>query len=166
MSNILDVSPSLRPTVDTVEVTFHRSVDAKHRRPWVAQVGKMRVRGSILGSAVGDDLPHDLVTFVVERELALTDGFFGTVAAGGTFRSMAKKRHRDGKAAIARNRPALDRAERIVHEHWDAWREGRPTPCAAAFERVQADWRAGPPGTDLTLSWDLVVSGPPKKRRR
>jgi hypothetical protein len=79
---------------------------------------------------------------------------------------MAKKRHRDGKAAIARNRPALDRAERIVHEHWDAWREGRPTPCAAAFERVQADWRAGPPGTDLTLSWGLVVSGPPKKRRR
>ncbi len=61
---------------------------------------------------------------------------------------------------------ALDRAERIVHGHWDAWRQGRPTPCATAFERAQAGWRACPPGTDLTLSWDLVVSGAPKKRRR
>jgi hypothetical protein len=79
---------------------------------------------------------------------------------------MAKKPHRDGKAAIARNRAALDGAERVVHEHWDAWREGRETPCAAAFERVQRDWRARPPGTDLTLSWDLVVPGAPKTRRR
>jgi len=112
-----------------VEVSFYRAINVKDRRPWVARVRKMRVDGSILGSSVGNELPHDLVTFVVERELGVVDGFFATVAAGGTFRSMAKKRHGAGKAVIARNRPGLDRAERLVHEHWDAWRQDRPTPC-------------------------------------
>jgi hypothetical protein len=149
-----------------VEVTFYKAIDAKDRRPWRAQVGKMRVEGSILGSAFGDHLPHDLVTFVVERELGIADGFFGTVAAGGTFRSMAKKRHRHGKSVIARNRTALDRAEQVVHGHWDAWRQVRETPCAEAFDRVQAEWRSCPPGTELTLSWDLTVTGAPAKRRR
>jgi hypothetical protein len=129
-------------TLVAMDVSFHRAVDAKDRRPWVARVRKMRVEGSILGSGVGDELPHDLVTFVVERELGLTDGFFGTVAAGGTFRSMAKRRHRAGKAVIARNRSSLDGAEHVVHEHWDAWRQGRDTPCTAAFERAHAEWRA------------------------
>jgi hypothetical protein len=149
-----------------MEVSFHRAVDRKDLRPWVARVRKMRVEGSILGSSVGDELPHDLVTFVVERELGMADGFFGTVAAGGTFRSMAKKRHRAGRQVIARNRLALGRAEGVVHEHWDAWRQGRATPCADAFETTQDAWRACPPGTALTLSWDFVPPGPARKRRR
>jgi hypothetical protein len=149
-----------------MEVSFHRAVDRKDLRPWVARVRKMRVEGSILGSSVGDELPHDLVTFVVERELGMADGFFGTVAAGGTFRSMAKKRHRAGREVIARNRLALGRAEGVVHEHLDAWRQGRATPCARALETVQGAWRACPPGTSLTLSWDLVPPGPTRKHRR
>jgi hypothetical protein len=153
-------------TVTDVEASFHRSINAKDRRPWVARVGKMRVDGSILGSSVGDELPHDLVTFVVERDLGIVDGFFATVAAGGTFRSMAKKRQRAGKAVIAHNRPGLDRAERLVHEHWEAWRQGRPTRCASSFERAQADWRASAPGSYLTLSWDLVAPRLTQKRRR
>jgi hypothetical protein len=154
------------PTVTDVEVSFYRAIDAKDRKPWVARVRKMRVEGSILGSSVGVELPHDLVTFVVERQLGIVDGFFATVAAGGTFRSMAKTRHRAGKAVIAHNRPALDRAERLVHEHWDAWRRGRPTPCASSFERARADWRALAPGSYLTMPWDLVVPGPARRRQR
>ena len=154
------------PTVTDVEVSFYRAINVKDRRPWVARVRKMRVDGSILGSSVGNELPHDLVTFVVERELGVVDGFFATVAAGGTFRSMAKKRHGAGKAVIARNRPGLDRAERLVHEHWDAWRQDRPTPCASSLERAQADWQASAPGSYLTLSWDLVAPGPATKRQR
>jgi hypothetical protein len=71
-----------------------------------------------------------------------------------------------GKAVIAHNRPGLDRAERLVHEHGDAWRRGRPTPCAGSFERARADWRALAPGSYLTMSWDLVVPGPARKRQR
>jgi hypothetical protein len=107
-------------------VSFSRAINAKDRRPWVARVRKMRGDGSILGSSVGNELPHDLVTFIVERELGVVDGFFATVAAGGTFRSMAKKRHGAGKAVIARNRPGLDRAERLVHD-----RGGRLRPTSA-----------------------------------
>lgn len=149
-----------------MEVSFYRAIDIKDRRPWVARVRKMRVDGSILGSSVGNELPHDLVTFVVERELGVVDGFFATVAAGGTFRSMAKKRHGAGKAVIARNRQGLDRAERLVHEHWDAWRQDRPTPCASSLGRAQADWHASAPGSYLTLSWHLVVPRPATKRQR
>ena len=154
------------PTVTDVEVSFYRAIDVKDHRPWVARVRKMRVDGSIHGSSVGNELPHDLVTFVVERELGVVDGFFATVAAGGTFRSMAKKRHGAGKAVIARNRQGLDRAERLVHEHWDAWRQDRPTPCASSLGRAQADWQASAPGSYLTLSWHLVVPRPATKRQR
>jgi hypothetical protein len=59
-------------------------INAKDRRPRVATVGKVRVDGSILGSSVGDELPHDIVTFVVEWEPGIVDGFFATDAARGT----------------------------------------------------------------------------------
>ena len=36
--------------------------------------------------AAGGDLPHDLYTFVIERALGMTHGFWGCVAEGATFR--------------------------------------------------------------------------------
>ncbi|HJR25785.1 MAG TPA: hypothetical protein VJ804_09940, partial [Acidimicrobiales bacterium] len=123
-----------------MEVVFTKQAHPKHFPPWVAKVGKMRVEGSHLGCRPVDHLPHDVVTFVVERELDITDGFFATVAAGGTFRSMRKRRHASGKAAIARNRGGIDAAEVTANTHWEAWRHGRPTPCAAALDRALADW--------------------------
>ena len=92
-------------TVTDVEASFYRSINAKDRRPWVARVGKMRVDGSILGSSVGDELPHDLVTVVVERDLGIVDGFFATVAAGGTFRS----KPRSGSVPARRSSPIIGR---------------------------------------------------------
>jgi hypothetical protein len=150
-----------------MEVVFTKGEHKRHFPPWIAHVGKMRVEGTgPMGSQPWDALPHDLVTFVVERELRIDDGFFATVAAGGTFRSMGKKRHAAGKATVARNRAGLARAEAVVHEHWDAWRAGDPTACGAALDRALAEWLATAPGDSLTMSWDLVVHGPPKKRRR
>ncbi len=149
-----------------VEVTFTKQEDPKHFPPWVLRVGKTRVVGSHLGCRPVDHLPHDVVTFVVERELGIDDGFFATVAAGGTFRSLSKKRHAAGKAVIARNRTGIDRAEVVANTHWAEWLHGRPTPCANALDRALADWLATAPGESLTLSWDLALHGPPKKRRR
>ena len=135
-----------------MEVTFTKAAHRKHFPVWVARVGKARVRGSHLGSDPRH-LPHDVVTFVVERELGIADGFFATVAAGGTFRSMAKRRHADGRAAIARNRAGIDRAERAVGEAWAKWLAGRPHACAGALDGALAAWMALPPGGELVLTW-------------
>jgi hypothetical protein len=135
-----------------VEVTFTKAVDRKHLVPWVARNGTARIEGSILG-CLPPHLPHDVATLVVERELGIDDGFFATVAAGGTFRSMAKRRHAQGKAVIARNRSGVLAADRLVHGEWAAWLAGQPCSCASALDAAEAAWRALPPGGTLTLTF-------------
>ncbi len=142
-----------------MEVTFQKAAHGRDFPPWVATKGKSRIVGSHLGSDPRH-LPHDIVTLVIERELGLVDGFFGTVAAGGTFRSMRKRRHAAGKAAIAANRPGLARAEHLVNETWSAWQAGRPTSCTAALDAAAEAWAAIAPGGTMTLAW------PPQRRRR
>jgi hypothetical protein len=135
-----------------VQVTFTKKAHTKDFPPWVARIGKSTVVGSHLGCEP-DRLGHDLVTFVVERELGIDDGFFGTVAAGGTFRSMGKRRHAAGKQVIAHNRPGLTRAEGVVHRAWDDWLDGRDAPCNAALDAALAEWSSVLPGGSLTLDW-------------
>lgn len=152
-------------TVRGMEVTFTKAPDRKHLPPWVATKGKTRIEGSHLGSDPRH-LPHDIVTLVVERELGVADGFFGTVAAGGTFRSMRKRRHAAGKAAIARNRPGLRTAEVVVNATWAEWLAGQPTACSDALEATLAAWRAVAPGETLTLHWpDRPPSSRDRRRR-
>src|SRR5215217_3589690 len=43
-------------------------------------------------------MPHDLATFVVERELAIAGGFFNLVAHGAIFRSSGRRPTRPGRA--------------------------------------------------------------------
>ena len=137
-----------------MEVTFRKAAHRRDFPPWIATKGKTRIVGSHQGSDARE-LPHDIVTLVVERELRLSDGFFGTVAAGGTFRSMRKRRHAAGKAAIAARRSGLAAAERLVDHEWGAWKLGHPTPCRAALDAALAGWRAVPRGGVLTLTWDV-----------
>jgi len=148
-----------------VEVTFKKAAERKDFPVWVATNGKARINGSHLGSDPRH-LPHDIVTLVVERELGITDGFFGTVAAGGTFRSMAKRRHAAGRAVIARNRSGLQNAEHVVNRVWGDWRSGRPTPCTAALDAALAAWRAVPRGGTLTLTWPAAPASRKRPRRR
>ena len=58
--------------------------------------------------------------YVIERVVGLADGLLGTVEAGGTVRSMRRRRHAARKAAIAANRPGLGRAEHLVNDTWVA----------------------------------------------
>lgn len=148
-----------RRTVGVVEVTFQKAAHGRDFPPWVARKGKSRIVGSHLGSDPRH-LPHDIVTLVIERQLGLVDGFFGTVEAGGTFRSMRKRRHAAGKAAIAANRPGLGRAEHLVNGTWAAWQAGQPTACTAALDSASEAWAALPPGATMTLAWG------PRRRSR
>ncbi len=67
-----------------------------------------RVRGN--GQRAGQDLPHDVVHFVVERALGIGNGFWGSVAAGAVFTSMS---HVSG-----RRRPhAAETSKAIKREH-------------------------------------------------
>jgi hypothetical protein len=109
---------------------------------------RTRVPGSTM--AAGGDLPHDLVTFVVEHELGLAHGFWGCVANGATFRSSPRKRTPQGKDVITRHRADLDDAERRVNAMWRAWRAGRPVaPLDAMLDR----WRRLDDGESLVVEW-------------
>jgi hypothetical protein len=59
----------------------------------------------------GSELPHDLRHFVVERELGITDGIWGCIAAGTVYDSM---RHVRGRVTFARRQreTALKKAQR------------------------------------------------------
>ena len=155
------------PSVLTVEVTFTKAAHRKDFPIWVAQAGKRRIQGAGLGSDARH-LPHDIVTFVIEKQLGITNGFFGTVAAGGTFRSMAKRNNKPGRAVIARNVPALTAAEHTVNQTWSEWLAKRDTPCNVALDRAYAEWMSLPPDGKLTLDWLPTPAHPatPKKKRR
>jgi hypothetical protein len=154
-------------SVVAVKVTFTKATHRKDFPIWVAQAGKRRIDGAGLGSDPRH-LPHDVVTLVIEKELGITDGFFGTVAAGGTFRSMAKRKNKPGRAAIARNVPTLTAAEHIVNQTWSDWLAGRDTPCKSALDRAYLDWMSLPPGGQVTFEWLSTPAHPaaPKKKRR
>lgn len=150
-----------------MEVTFTKAAHRKDFPIWVAQAGKRRIDGAGLGSDPRH-LPHDIVTLVVEKQLGITEGFFGTVAAGGTFRSMAKRKNKPGRAVIARNVSALMAAEHLVNQTWSDWMAGRDTPCKEALDRAHDEWMALPPGGQLTLDWlpTRAHPAPPRKKRR
>lgn len=59
----------------------------------------------------GSQLPHDLRHFVVERELGITDGIFGCIAAGTVYTSMQHVRGRVTFASLQRQ-TALKKAQR------------------------------------------------------
>jgi hypothetical protein len=71
-------------------------------------------------------VPHDLAHFAVERELGLTDGVFGSIAAGGVFPNMqvvaGRKRHdarRRSDRVLRDNKKSLAIAEvlaGVVHD--------------------------------------------------
>ena len=64
---------------------------------------------SMRGAGGGIDLPHDLVHAVVERQLGISDGIWGSVADGVVWRSMT---HLSGR----RPPHAAERSDRLKRE--------------------------------------------------
>jgi hypothetical protein len=101
-------------------------------------------------------IPHDLATFVVERELSIAGGFFNLVAHGAVFRSSGRRPTRPGRAVIVANRAALDEAERTVHHHQDLWAAHLPTPSGAALTDADERWKALLPGDGFEVTWSRL----------
>lgn len=151
-------SPVDGRTVAVVRVTFWKLVE-EHCSYWEAVVGKRtRVPGTCMALGRPDGgLPHDLLQLVVEGAVGLDRGFWGSVAAGATFRSTGRKRTRPGRAVIAGNRPEIVASEHVVGEHVRRWTAGEPTPAAAALDEHLARWRDLGDGEGLVVEWPSLA---------
>jgi hypothetical protein len=137
-----------------VRVTFTKVLDGRACR-WVAiRPPRTIVPGPTM--AAGQDIPHDLATFVVERELGLPFGFWGCVAAGATFDTTGRRRTPAGRAIIRRHSDELDVAERLVNEVHFAWRRGVETAHDEVLDRVLVRWRALVDGDELVMDWHVL----------
>jgi hypothetical protein len=93
-----------------------------------------REDGAVLAtrsSGAGDRLPHDLIHYVVERELGLDDGLWGRVASGATYKNFRiveqpKTKQRARRRTRKTKRKGLLEAEVLVwilHDIWDGTAE-------------------------------------------
>jgi hypothetical protein len=139
-------------SVDDVDVAFFK-IDEGRLCQWTA---RPRKRKPFVGStmASGRDLPHDLAHFVVEEAVGLECGFWGLLAKGASFASVAARRPtRPGRELIRAHRAELAHAEDVVNAHLKAWRSGSRTPVAPALDRMLARWRALKMGEGLDVVW-------------
>jgi hypothetical protein len=112
---------------------------------------RVRVPGPTM--AAGGDIPHDLMTFVIEEALGIRHGFWGCVSAGATFRSLGRKRTEPGKAVIKHHLDELLEAETRVNDVYFTWRAGGATPVNDALDAMLATWRNLPEQEELVLVW-------------
>jgi hypothetical protein len=137
----------------------------------------------VRGGRARPEPPHDLVHFVVERALGISDGFWGSVASGAVFTSMSHVSGRrrphaaeTSKAIKREQRAAIQYAEVMVWlvEHLsgddDASirrltaralatlpppypKPGEIRPALAALEDAKVRWQSLKPGEELELTW-------------
>ncbi|MGN6692976.1 MAG: hypothetical protein ACTHN0_02270 [Aquihabitans sp.] len=125
---------------------------------------RTKVPGPVM--AAGGDIPHDLVTYVIEDALGIEHGFWGCVADGATFKTLGRKRTPQGREVIARHAPELDEAEVRVNAEYFAWRRGEPTAVDAELEAMLARWRALGEGESLVVTWEPPRRTQLKRSRR
>jgi len=137
-------------------VTFKKLIEDRVTT-WEAVRGRRtRVPGTTMALGRGG-LPHDLVQMIVEGVLGIKNGFWGSVAAGATFKSTGRKRNRPGQAVIAANRQGIAAAEHVVGEHYARWQAGGATPTASRFEEISDLWLRLGDGDELTLDWPSLT---------
>ena len=137
-----------------MRVAFFIHDPQKRISGWEAVIGKRRrVPGSFMGGARRDQLPHDLLQYIVEAGTGCEHGFWGLVAKGATFRSTGRRLTKPGRALIARHRAELQAAEYLPNEHLAAWHAGERTPIAAALEAAGRQWAAMSVGDRLVFRW-------------
>jgi hypothetical protein len=135
-----------------MQVTFRKMVEQRVST-WEALRGKRtRVPGTSMALGRGG-MPHDLVQLVVEGALGLERGFWGSIAAGATFRSTGRKRTRPGRAVISANRDHLAETEAVVAEHVARWRRAHPTPAAPHLLEMDRRWAELGEGEKLVIEW-------------
>lgn len=84
-----------------MRVTFPRLAD--HQKGYSVIERDDGVVFRMDGAAMGPRLPHDLRHLIVERELRVSDGLFGAIAAGTVYLSMHHLRGRQSPRAAERS---------------------------------------------------------------
>jgi hypothetical protein len=127
-----------------MDVTFHRLDSGRYFSTAVRDDG---VTVSIPGYDRTSPIPHDLAHFVGERELGLTRGVWGTVAAGGMFTNMTvlsgrRRPHaaEHGRLLVKANAEIIGQAETVAAALHRAVHEG--LGAAAALDLIRVPWRA------------------------
>ena len=141
---------------------------AKHGHcMWTARPkGRRPITGS--GGHQGQTtVPHDLLQFVVEREHGYRYGFWGCMADGATFRSLADRHGRGkvtphGRAIIAAHVHELNEAEHAANTAFADLRDRVETPLTTTLAQVGDQWTALPEGASLELVFDPLVAVPPR----
>ena len=135
-----------------MRVTFRKMIEERVST-WDAVRGRrVHVPGTTMALGRGGP-PHDLVQMIVEASVGIDRGFWGSVAAGATFKSTGRKRTKPGRAVIATNRGMIAEAEGIVAEHFYRWEHRLPTPAAAHFDELSECWESLGDGGRLTVEW-------------
>jgi hypothetical protein len=137
-----------------MRVQFYK-VDGGRLCSWAAAPPKRRLfEGTTM--AAGRGLPHDLSQFVIERELAIENGFWGLLAHGAWFASVPGRRPTQPGRALARaHRDELMAVGAIVNGHYQAWQRGFPTPLKAPLDVMSARWLALHEDEPLVLDWPI-----------
>ena len=136
-----------------MRVAFFIHDPEKRISGWQATIGKRRQVGSIMGGARPDQLPHDLLQYIVEARTGYEHGFWGLVSKGATFRSTDRRRTKPGRALIAQHRAEIRAAEGLPNAHIAAWRTGKRTPVTHALEVATQQWAALGDGDRLVFQW-------------
>ena len=142
-------------------VTFHRDPERGAFAWWEASGRRRRpVRGGYMPIGRGV-IPHDLAHLAVEAHFGITDGFWGLLVRGATFKRGTDRRStRTGRALVAEHRTRLHHNEQLGNAHHGAWMAGDDTPVKPTFDRLAALWRAVPPGGVLRVDWPSAHATP------
>jgi hypothetical protein len=135
-------------------VTFHKVLAPRPAAWWEAvRPTGGRIRGGYMPIGRGV-IPHDLGHMATEGHLGISDGFWGLLARGATFRHGTDRRPtRPGRALVAANRSAVHAAETLGNQHHRAWTMGEPTPVRPTFDRLAVHWSRLPDGGQMTIAW-------------
>ena len=171
----------------TVRVSF----DKTGRRRYGVTVERRQAAAVAMHPAPGYDdwLPHDLIHFLVEREVGLRDGIFGQLAAGGdahtfvpTEEQRTRRWTRRSERRTAGSGSQIDRSERVafaVHNEWN-FRAGRHRSRLPRDSETEADvqavlpaldhaakaWHALPVHRSLVFTWPWPERGERRASRR
>lgn len=157
-------------------------IQSEHRRVETVVTRQDGVRLSVPVFGPLDPIPHDLAHYVIELELGLQDGFWGSVAAGARFEGMKILAGRQrphaaerSRAVLAAHRQGIGVAEVLVDAALRAVKgmslDEAPLPIDSPLARTRADlntfvarlrpaldtmctrWLTIPPGGTLPVVW-------------
>ena len=144
-----------------MQINFHR-LDQEHYRSVIERDDG--VRFLVAGVGLKGRLPHDLVHFVVESELGLQGGFWGSVADGAVFSSMTwlygrRRPHATerGDAVIKANGVAAGAAELIAAIFAEALEEGLKGDELRLAGEILRRWTRRSAGGGTSISRDASV---------